>query len=566
MRASLLSLAVPLSLLVLSGCKKKETEDTDAVADAVFEMITPEAGAWTSAGSTSVTGTAENVASVSLALAPTGATNPTTRSASDWSGTVSLARGINVVEAQAIDLRGDTQFRRHGVIAGDFASPDDGVDEALVARVNQSGLDKVGDMIAAYMTPELISSSATAMNPVYTDSYGVWGWDAVEISADIDSISFDTPGITFDPSSGELLLTATLPNLYVDAQAYGQVVSIDFDSDVSMTSSSAVITATITLDVVNGEIVVELKDATVELKDFSYDTSLLPGDIESYILVETIRDTVEEMLVEKIKEMVPELLESTLSGLDPSFSTEVLGATVDLAFGFSDAGIDNDGIELTLDVDVSMETTGTRTYAGYLSAPTVDPDIDTHADVSAGFSDNVLNMVLFQAWRAGLLDMSLSTYDDTLDAAMLILLKAEEGTISTSAGLPPVLVQSPAGEPQVQLSEMLVTIDTPGGELGEHIVVAMSLWVDIEMVIEGGELVLSLGEPTIVMDVRESDWGASNEATTNLLEDALPIDVILTLLGDISFPLPELYGIAIDSGEAERDQSGYFTNATVYVR
>lgn len=564
MRASILSIA-PLLALALVGCDKKEAAGTP-VADAAFEMTSPEAAAWTTAGSADVTGTAENVESVSVLLAPDGTAAEATRTGKDWKAKATLVRGINVVEAQALDLHGDTQFRRHGVLAGDFGNPDDGVNDALAVRVNQSGLDKVGDMVADYMTPELVTTSATAMNPVYTDSYGLWGWDAVTISADIDSVSFDRPQIQFEPTPGVLNLTATLPNLFVDAQAYGDVVGIDFDSDVTMSASSAVLTASVAVDIVDGDISVTLTDCSVVFNDFAYDTSLLPGDIEAYILVDTIRSTVEEMLVTKINEMVPELLSSTLAGLDPSFSTDILGHTVDMAFGFADATIDRDGIALDLDVDVGMDYTGSRTYAGYLSAPKVSPTVDTHADIAAGFSDNVLNMVLFQAWRAGVLDMSLSTYDGSLDAAMLILLKADEGTISTSASLPPVLVESAAGLPQIQMSEMLVTIDTPGGDLGDHIVVAMSLWIEVEMVIEGGELVLSLGEPTIVMDVRESDWGASNESTTNLLSDALPIDVILTLLGDISFPLPSLYGITVESGAADRDASGYYTDATVYLQ
>ena len=47
-----------------------------------------------------------------------------------------------------------------------------------------------------------------------------------------------------------------------------------------------------------------------------------------------MRDTVEEMLVEKVEEMVPPLFDETLSGLDPSFSTELMGLAVDIEFQF----------------------------------------------------------------------------------------------------------------------------------------------------------------------------------------------------------------------------------------
>jgi len=38
------------------------------------------------------------------------------------------------------------------------------------------------------------------------------------------------------------------------------------------------------------------------------------------------------------------------------------------------------------------------------------------------------------------------------------------------------------------------------------------------------------------------------------------------LIGDFSFPLPELYGIAVDEGRAERDPSGVHTSLEVSLR
>ncbi len=569
MHRSILSILAPLALvsLALAGCNQDKGTPQETIADAVFDLTSPTAGDWVPAGSTEVTGTAQNVQSVAIDLAPGGSPSDATRTGDNWKGKLDLNRGVNVVEASAVDLRGDTQFVRHGVLAGTFANPDNGVDNALLARVNQSGLDKIGTMVADYMTPELLTAQVTAMNPVYTDSYTVLGFEALNINDDITSISFDTPDIKLTPSSGLLTLTATLPNLVVDTSAYGSAAGFDFGpDDVGMSASSAVITASITVGIVDGKIAVTLTDCSVDLKDFAYNTSLLPSYVTDYLLVDTIRSTVESLLTDKITTMVPDLLSSTLAGLDPSFSTTILNHNLDLGFSFNSADIDNNGLAIGLGVDVAMDDGGTKTYPGYLGAPGVDPTVDTHADIAAGFSDNLLNMVLFQAWRAGILDMTLSTDDGSLDPAMLVLLKASSGTISTVASLPPVMVQGADGNAQAQVSELLVTIDTPGGGLGNHIVVAMSLWVDTTMTIQDGALVLSLGTPTVVMDVRESDWGASNDATTNLLAQALPVNVILSLLGDISFPLPSLYGITIASGDAKRDDNTYWTDATVYMQ
>ena len=306
-----------LAPLVLLACNHDKAGAQAAIEDAVFDLTSPTAGDWVDAGSVDVTGTAENVQSVAISLAPEGEPTDATRTGPDWTGALKLDRGVNVVEASAIDLRDDTEFRRHGVLAGDFANPDNGVDDALSARVNQSGLDKIGEMVADYMTPELVTSSATAMNPVYDYTETIFGYDAATVDDDIDEITFDTPQIRFQPSNGLLTLTATLPNFYVGTTAYADALGYDFSSEVSMSASSAVLTASVAIAIVDGKIQVTLTNCTVELKDFAYDTSLLPSWVTDYLLVDTIKSTVETMLVDKVNTMVPELLDSTLAGLDP---------------------------------------------------------------------------------------------------------------------------------------------------------------------------------------------------------------------------------------------------------
>jgi hypothetical protein len=387
----------------------------------------------------------------------------------------------------------------------------------------------------------------------------------VTIAADVTSVDFDRPELSVDPNQGQLELTATLPNVYVTVAAYGSAVGFDFDTDVAVWASEAVVTGTLSVSAEHGRLVVTLDDAAVDLRDFGYDTSLLPGSIEDYILVDTIRDQLESMIVDQIQSQVPALLDETLAGLDPSFSTELLGKQVDLSFSFADAEVDDDGLALSLDLDVAIPTGSNHTYAGYLAAGDGTPSLNTHADLSGAISDDLLNRVLFEAWRGGMLDMTLSTDDGSLPSYMLLPLKAEQGTVSLDAVLPPVVVESDEGL-QAQVGELVVTIDTPGGELGEHLVVAVDAWVGLEVTIEDGAIKLALGEPTLTLMVRESDWGADNETITNLVQDMLPLDTLLSLLGDFSFPIPSLYGIGVDSGTVSRDDDTVHTDLNVTLQ
>lgn len=546
-----------LFLLFLAACAEKET-DTASVEAGVLVLEAPAAAAWTDAGPTEARGTADNVEGVTV-----GGEDARLRQGV-FTHTVDLARGVNVVEAAAVDGRGDTLFARHGLLAGEFAAPEGDVADALRVRLNQGGIDKAMALAAGMVDAATLSASLGALNPVYSDSYGVWGWDAVTISADIAALDFSTPVLRATPHAGELTLVATIPDLYVLVNAYGDVVGIDFDTDVTLEASAAVVTGTLAIGLANGMPVVTLEDATLELQDFAYDTSLLPGDVESYLLVDTIRSTLEEQIVAAIEEKVPPLLEETLGGLDPSFELDLLGRPVALSFGFSALEVDDDGLLASLDLDVEIPPIDARSYAGYLAAGDGAPTLDTAPDVSGAISDDLLNRLLFEAWRGGMIDMRLSTDDGSIDGVFLAPFHAEEGTITVSPSLPPVAVES-AGGLQAQIAELVVTIDTPGGELGEHLVVAIAMFVDLEVGIEDSELVLTLGTPTLVMQVRESDWGASEETITRLLEENLPLDTLLALLGDIRVPIPSLYGIAIDTGTAARDADGVHTGLEVWL-
>lgn len=549
-------------LLLLAACAKEEEKPAETLEGGDLVLETPAAGAWAAAGDAEATATAHHAIDVFVYDADGSRRTMTTTDGERFRSPIQLSRGINVVVAEATDERGDTHFARHGVLAGDFGSPHGQVEGAVRLRANQGALDKAAELAASYLDPATLNASLAAVNPVYSDSYI---WDTVTVNADVTNVSFGLPDVVIAPSSGRLTLTATLPDLWVDARAYADAFGYDFDTDLALWADAAVVTGTLNVGAEDGRLAVTLEDATVELVEFGYSTDLLPEWVTDYLLVETIRDTITTKIVEQIDAMVPPLLEETLGGLDPSFSTALLGTTVDLAFAFASVDVDDEGLAIGLDLDVAVPESGEVTYEGYLTAGDGEPTVDTHADLSAAVSDDLLNRLLFEAWAGGVLNLRLSTDDGSLEPALLSALKAEQGTIGVTANLPPVVVERDGGL-LAQVGELIVTVDTPGGELGEHIVLALAADVPLEVTVSGGELKLELGDPALVFEVRASDWGASNETVTRLIEEMLPLDALLMLLGDFAFPLPSLYGLAVDSGEAERDGDGVHTDVQVWLQ
>jgi hypothetical protein len=526
----------------------------------VVDLTTPMAASWWSASPVDVTGRWENVNTITVNDVPAALEDDGT-----FSTIISLTRGLNTIEALGQGDH-DSAFDRVGVLAGSWEDPSVAIVDALALRLNEDGIDQATDFAAGMVTVDLVNESVTAMNPVYEDSYGIWGLTAVEIKGDIDEIRFSQVTIEASPSTGLMSLEVTLPDLYVDLQAYGEIIGINFDTDASMEASKAIINGEMTLGVDGrGNLTVDMINPQVELKNFSYDTSLLPWDIEDWLFVDTIRGVVEDMLVEKIEEMVPPLFEDLLSGLDLSFELDLLGAPLSVSAAFTSASIDNKGMALSTSVSASVPLVGTKVYPGFLGSNPSTPDLDTRAPVSGAISDDLVNLMFFEAWRGGVLDMTLSTDDGSLDPLLLIPLKAEQGTISLTANLPPVAIEVDGGL-QVQAGELIVDISTPGGELGESMQLAVSVFIDLDISLEGGVAALKMGDPQITMMVRSSDWGATDETTTRLIEEMLPLGTFMALLGSLEFPLPSLEGLTIKSADIGRNAgTGLHTSMAIEI-
>jgi hypothetical protein len=551
-----LSLSV---LLFTIGCKADSSLTEDDFVDPVLEFTNPVAADWLPAGETTVTGRVEGLDDLQINGAPAEIDGDT------FSATITLDRGINVIEASGTDGNDHTRFERASVIAGEFADPGRPVKEAVVARLNTSGIDFAMDMVGDMINDMDIEGAIAGANPVYEDTYGVWSWDAVYVRADIGSLDMGNIQLDANPEEAYLDLTVTIPWLDVWVPVYGDILGWDFDVDAWIWASSAEITGYVTVDVDNNDkLVADLHSPTVQLYGFGYDTSLLPGEIETYILVDTIREALEDMLVEQISEAVPPLIEEQLADLDLSFETELLDRDVAIEAGFTRATIDEKGIELITKIDVNMKGKGEATYAGYLAADEKYPKVSRSGDLSAAISDDMLNRVLFEAWRSGIMDIELSTEDGSLAPEMLMALKATTGTVKVHADLPPVIVEHDKNI-QLQAGEIIVDIYTPNGAMGDHVQLSIAVYGDIDLEVKKNKLKLDLQTPELIITVRDTDWGrsGSDEAVNLLLDNSFGIESLLGLLGDMSFDLPTIGDVNIADAQVDRNKNGVYTDINI---
>jgi hypothetical protein len=554
-------LAFALIPLAVYGCSSAtHPSDTDGTLHPELALDSPAAAAWFSIGETTATGTAVGLTDITIngeAAILKGST---------VSMPVHMRRGINTFAVRGVDDKGHSHFLRQSAIAGDFADPADPIEDALVLRLNEGGLDAAMDAAATLLEATAINDAIAGLNPVYEDSYGLLGWNAVEVAADIGSLSFAPAELVATPAIDEVNVQVALPELTVWVPVTGSVLGWDFEVDAYLWAESVEVTGTLTLDVDgSGHLVADLTSASVSLIGFGYDTSLLPGEIETFILVDSIRGALETQILDQVQQILPGLLEAQIASLDLSFETQVFDTDVAIQASFSSAIIDEDGIQLGTQLDVSIPNAGQKHYAGFLSATGDAPSHERHADVGLSLSDDLLNRVLFEAWRGDILDLELSSETGDLDPILLTQLGANHAAaVVVRADLPPVIVDR-EGHLQAQLGELNLTLLTPGGDYGTRLDLSLDVLVDLEITLDAGELVLALGDPSIGIMVRDSDWNVSNETITNLLADQLPINTILMLLGDFRFPLPTVGGLSIGNATVERDANTIHTRVALHM-
>jgi len=533
--------------LLLLGCKKKEvaptttTDDGNVDADELMiDVSDPEPASYHPPGSYEVAGEQVGLSNLTLDDEPVDQVLGET-----FAHEIELVRGVNTFEVRG--EKGST-FRmvRESVMAGSFGEPAGLIDDAVGIRLNQGGLDALGGMVGGLVDDVTLTKLITGLNPVY---------ESFVADVAVGAIYFDPLQVDLQPRAGELEVEIELPNAEI-----WLLVDTLIDFDLWVTMDSARMTAGLDLGTDgNGHLTAGLADPTVELVNFEYDTSLIPGD--SLALFDgTIQGVLEDVLLEQLETLVPPLLEDQLGSLELAFDLDLLGTPVSIASEFAHASVDPNGVQLVADLDVDVDSNGTKLAPGYLLADAGMPTPNTRDDLTVALSDDLVNRVLYEVWSGGVLDLTLSTEDGSLPSSYLESFGTDTGTLSIDAQMPPVLVQKGA-ETELQVGEMLLHLSTPSNQTFTYIDLALALKIPVDLEVEDGALDIALGSPDLQFVVRDTDWGNVNEEwLTGLLEEELPIESLLLVLGAISFDLPSIAGISLENASIDRDPSQVFTN------
>lgn len=544
-----------LILALLVGCKGETgveplpDEPEDPLSALIIEAPVP--GQWAAEGAVEVMGTYDNVSDIRVGG------QAATAQDGRFEGDFTLVHGMNLVEVTGVSPAGTTYATHHGVIAGQVASPDEAVGDAARLRLNESGLDLLLELGAGLIQGEAIGALLVTGEPIYE----LAGDPSVTITP--TAFSMGAVGMDVDPKQGQAELTITLDDLSISADVFGRYGGGFAELAQTLTADRVTLTGKLGVDVVDGGFKTTLTDVDVVLTGFGFDDTNVPewlrGSLTDLILAEVL----EGALRVAITDIVPPIVDEQLNGLDLSFQTELLARLLTGRAEITDANFDPEGLVVTADLDVSIDGLNPVDAPGYLKAPSGEASLSTAGDLGLGLADDVLNLVTFEAWRAGMLTYQLSTEDGSLPGYVLSALGgARTGFVTIRADLPPTIVEIDSGL-RAQIGELSIRLDTIDGDNGEYVIMAVGGHIDLDLAVEEGVLSVGFGEKDLRITVRDTDWTGSLVEVTEQMEGLLPLDIALGLLEDLEIPLPSFAGLAVRSATVERDASRYHTNVSV---
>ncbi len=558
----------PLAMLtLLVACSDKaEVDDVQpAVGSPSIRIDTPSAAAFLKVGTHNLTGAAVDLVSVDVTpqggvITPTEAErSAATLSAGSFAADVTAAWGINTYEALGTDAGGDTWLARRSVLAGTFSPSQGPVEQAAQVRIETDAFDTLANMVENALDPVTLSKGLAGGPPVYEESFGILGLDAVELAASVGSIDFGPPDLGIDPVPGTLVIQLVLPTVEIGLPVDGAIVGIGFDTEVTIGCDQAIISGELRIGTDGeGGLDMEVLDPNIELRGFWYDVSALPGDALEGLFTSNLQGILEAQLIAQVEAGLPVLLDATLAGLQTPTELPFLETTAVITPGFRTALVDDNGLGLVMDLDVQVPIAGTKSAPGYLHGGASLPPL-TGTDLGMIVSDDLVNRVLHELWAGGVLDLSIDSDEGLLDADLFVEFGGTNGgSIALEAMLPPVLVQKD-GAPRLQVGEWLLRVETPDGDNGEYVDFACALSAAIDLEIADGSLLGTVTDPQVSYIVRGTDWTARHETITRLVEGSLPVEDLLALLGTLEFPLPTIGTFTFDDAAITRDASGAST-------
>lgn len=304
-----------------------------------------------------------------------------------------LAAGLNILRLEAFDVPGNFAKEHVAVLQGPLQDADARIPGALRLHIGTAGLDSL-EQVALRLLRER-DLTALLPNPLF---------EGGPFRAEISGISYqDPPTLELTPGNGVLSLHLRLEQLVITMSLQ---IGENEVYQISAGAGAVDITAEITPRVRDGQLFIPLD----ELEILFDDLQLRPGDVprfdenpeEGQTLIEEVAGIAMRVVAE---EYLPDLIDDLLGQIDEPIDLDVLGAQLQIQFVPDVIVVSPRGLSIRLDAGVVFlgETPPGPSLPGYVGTRQPWDGVPDTDAVGIAIDDDLLNLIMFQIWRTGVL-------------------------------------------------------------------------------------------------------------------------------------------------------------------
>ncbi|MCA9525174.1 MAG: hypothetical protein KC583_23175 [Myxococcales bacterium] len=455
-----------------------------------------------------------------------------------------LAIGWNILRLQATDTAGNQANEHVSVLHGELQDPAVAVPAAIRLQIGPAGIDSLEAVVLELLARQDLT--AFLPDPVF---------EGGPFRASVTDITYrDPPILEFTPTAGSLRVRARLEEAVL---TLGLTVLDNEVYEVGAGAAAIEVTGNIIPRVVDGQLSVRMEDLELTFTDLQVQAGGVPrfeeNPEEGRALIEEIAGQVITLVAERL---LPDLVAGLLGRLDDPINLELLGARLQLGLVPDVIVVSELGLSARVSVSVALENPapGAPALDGYIGTRVRWDGVPETDAVGIAIDDDLINLLFYQVWRAGVLFPRLDRQSDLGMQAGLVssllgsLVRRTNPdldpetpiAIGTALPLPPVVrVQKQADAVGLVLGigDMVVDVDTDDAAALDLLDGAASLALTASVGVTANEA------GALALDLDVVDTVAAFDVTTPALRgpDENSVEVPLNdLLGRLGVILPGL--------------------------
>lgn len=329
-------------------------------------------------------------------------------------GFVDLIPGLNIIEASVLDVQGKTGGAAVGVLAGEYRTMGQEIDQAALARINDTSLGAVGKILESVVWSLNLTQLLQGANPIVGAS-ALWG--GAQATIDILQVNYRDLRVDLDTRPDGVHVRAEFFDATVDVDAVATLFSAQTSERISLTADSVGITGRFVASArADRTLHVEALDPAMFFQNFqAHPTMPLLVTIEPLVR-DLVRDAIADAIADLITQTLqPEIDQTLLDVLTPSQPFQLFGNDFLVDARMESISFDDDGFtfQASFDAPEAHQTPWGQAAPGSYATTGALPAVIPGPGVWVTINDDAINRLSHGCWASGALDF---TFDDAFCA------------------------------------------------------------------------------------------------------------------------------------------------------